>query len=161
MKPYFLDDAVWAKAEPVMRSWLGTPYRHLWMKKGRGADCSLFIGAILLELGIVNEVKHEFYPPDWFLHSTDLEIVRDGFANQIRGTMVAGFELVELGQGEALMRGDMPTFCTVPETGVTNHAGIMLDTKTFIHSAKGRGVSEMSWGNYWARCATAIYRVVC
>jgi cell wall-associated NlpC family hydrolase len=158
MIPYFSDDTSWSKADKVIRSWIGTPCRHLWMAKGRGADCSLFIGAILLELNLIKEVKHDFYPPDWYLHSK-IEAVRDGFAKYVKSAMLAGFDLVEVSL--PLMRGDMPTFSTVPATGVTNHSGIMLSEEIFIHSARSRGVSEMQWGSYWQKHMTIAYRVVC
>lgn len=157
MKSYFDDDYKWMAAEKVIRSWIGTPYRHLWIAKGRGADCSLFIGAILLELGLIKEVKHDFYPPDWYLHSK-IEAVRDGFAKYVRAAMVAGFDLVET--TFPLMRGDMPTFSTVPATGVTNHSGIMLGKEVFVHSSTSRGVSESQWGKYWENHMTTAYRVV-
>jgi cell wall-associated NlpC family hydrolase len=165
MKPYFEDAKNWEKAKTVLDSWMGTPYRHLWMQKGRGADCALFIGAWLQELGIVKEVLHDFYPPNWFLH-TDLEIIKNVFSKNIATQMVDNFDLQlipadAIGEGVQLFRGDMPTFCTVPKRGITNHAGIMLDGGgSFIHSAVNRGVSQMHWGNYWRRCLTSVYRVV-
>jgi cell wall-associated NlpC family hydrolase len=128
------------------------------MTKGRGADCSLFIGAILQELGIVSEVKHDFYPPDWYLHS-NLELIRDGFANYVRATMNREFKLVET--SAPLMRGDMPTFATVPSINITNHSGIMVGDKVFVHSTKSRGVSTMQFGSYWQKHMTVAYRVVC
>jgi cell wall-associated NlpC family hydrolase len=154
---YFARDDAWVRAVEVLNSWKGTPYRHLWMKKGRGADCSLFIGAVLKELNIIKNVKHDFYPPDWFAHTPGLELIRDGFADHIRTEMKEGFELVKVSGYR--MRGDMPTFCTV-KTNVTNHAGILLDPPTsFIHSVRGRGVSLMNWGSYWDDKTTAVYRV--
>ena len=166
MKPYFEDNENWTKARAVIESWFGTPYRHLWMKKGRGADCSLFIGAILQELGIIKSVKFAFYPPDWYLHTT-IEAIRDTFSKNIASQMVEGFDLglllpdvLEL--GVPLMRGDMPVFSLVPETGVSNHAGILLDPPVeFVHSIQRRGVSYMQFGGYWQSRMTAIYRVVC
>lgn len=166
MTPYFSNIENWTRCKAVIDSWLGTPYRHLWMKKGRGADCSLFIGAILVELGIVKKVEHEFYPQDWFAH-TPFEFVKDSFSHNIINQMVEGFDVQAilpdtLEMGIPLMRGDITCFSTVPTTNVTNHAGIMMDPpSSFVHSVIGRGVSFMSWGNFWFDKTTVIYRVVC
>ena len=165
MKPYFEDAENWAKSKSVLDSWIGTPYRHLWMKKGRGADCSLFIGAWLMELGIIKEVLHDFYPKDWYLHN-EVEIIKEVFSKNIATQMNDGFDLQlipmdAIEEGIPLMRGDMPTFCTVPSTNVTNHAGILLDPpKEFIHSIQGRGVSFMQLGSFWISKMTSVYRVV-
>jgi cell wall-associated NlpC family hydrolase len=161
MTPFFEDRLNWTKAKLVMQEWMGTPYRHLWMKKQRGADCSLFVGAILKELGIIRNVVHDIYPPDWYVHSNKLDLIRDGFAEHIKAEMANGFALVKIESIKCIMRGDMLTFSTV-KTGVTNHAGIMLDPPTtFVHSVRGRGVSLMNWGKYWEEKTTAIYRVCC
>ena len=50
---YFDDDAAWEAFRREAESWLGTPYRHLQRCKGRGADCTLFIGQALLDAGDV------------------------------------------------------------------------------------------------------------
>ena len=165
MKPYFEDIENWNRAKAVIDSWLGTPYRHLWMKKGRGADCSLFIGAILQELGIITSVKFSFYPPDWYLHTT-IEVIRDAFADNIASQMVEGFDLQlilpdALELGIPLMRGDMPVFCMVPATGVSSHTGMLMDPPTdFVNSIQRRGVSFQQFGGFWKSKMTAIYRVV-
>ena len=166
MTPFFEKQENWDQAKAVIDSWLGTPYRHLWMKKGRGADCSLFIGAVLQELGIIKEVKHEFYPQDWFVHTPGLEIVKDGFADHISTQMLDEFDLQMIPEdaiksGIQIMRGDLPCFSTVPATSISNHAGILMDPpNSFVHSVRGRGVSFMPWGNYWSDKLTVIYRVV-
>lgn len=165
MKPYFENEKNWIPAKAVIDSWMGTPYRHLWMKKGRGADCSLFIGAILQELGIVKKVSFTYYPPDWYIHST-VEVVREAFAKNIASEMAKGFDLQVLlpdvfGSKIPTMRGDIICFSMVPTTGVTNHAGILLDPpKTFVHSIQGRGVSLMDFGHFWSDKLTVVYRVV-
>jgi cell wall-associated NlpC family hydrolase len=165
MKPYFEDAENWRRAKVVLDSWMGTPYRHLWMKKGRGADCSLFIGAWLMELGIIKKVIHDFYPPDWYFHKK-VEVIKDVFSKNIATQMNADFDLQlipvdAVEAGIPLMRGDMLTFCMVPETGVSNHAGILLDPPNkFVHSIQGRGVSLMQFGSFWLSKMTSVYRVV-
>ena len=59
------------------------------------------------------------------------------------------------------MRGDMPVFAMVPATGVSNHAGILMDPPVeFVNSIQKRGVSFMQFGGFWQSKMTAIYRVV-
>lgn len=156
---YFEDEANWNAAVAVIDSWRGTPYRHLWMQKGRGADCSLFIGAILQELGVVTKVEFDFYPADWYAH-TQTEAVKSIFAMNIERNMAEGFDLSVLFKDTPVMRGDIPSFSTSP-TGVTNHVGMLLDPpRSFVNSIQRRGVSNMEFGNYWRDRITSIYRVV-
>ena len=44
---YFDNEAAWEAFRAEAESWLGTPYRHLQRCKGRGADCTLFVGQAL------------------------------------------------------------------------------------------------------------------
>ena len=46
---YFDNEAAWEAFRAEAESWLGTPYRHLQRCKGRGADCTLFVGQALLD----------------------------------------------------------------------------------------------------------------
>ena len=160
MRPYFASEEAWWPFFNVLRKWIGTPYRHLWMTRGRGADCSLFVGAVLMEIGVVKQVVHDFYPPDWYLN-TKKEIVLETFARNIFGQLHEGFTIQQIPLDSPLMRGDIPGFCTVPQTGVTNHTGILLDPPTvFLHSIQGRGVSHMNWGRWWKDRMTVLYRVM-
>ena len=49
---YFDNEAAWEAFRAEAESWLGTPYRHLQRCKGRGADCTLFVGQALLDAGL-------------------------------------------------------------------------------------------------------------
>ena len=161
MTPAFSNNDLWSRAEAAINSWMGTPYRRMWMKKGRGADCSLFLGAVLQEVGIVDKVECPNYPPDWFYH-TKFELIRTCFSANIASNMASGFSLVEsAGVPPDLMRGDVVGFSMVKATGVTNHVGMLLDPPdSFIHSVQSRGVSVMHWGDYWAERVTFTYRVM-
>lgn len=160
MTPYFYDDGEWLKAKAVLDSWKGTPFRPFWARKGRGADCGLFVGAALVDMGVLERIDHQFYPEDWFLHSK-LELVKDMFAQNIATNMSAGFCIHELPPTTELMRGDVVVFSTVPATRITNHAGIMTDPPNhFMHCTRTIGVSGMNWGRLWGQMLTAVYRVM-
>lgn len=162
MIPYFSCPDVWERFTVIAASWMGTPYRHLWMVKGRGADCSLFLAAILQELGVISRVEHSFYPKDWYLH-TPTEAIKNEFANLVLKNVNPGFRIDEYlgGVSPETIRGDIFGFCMVPETGVTNHVGILLDPPTdFLNSIQRRGVSKMHWGSYWKERVSVTYRVM-
>ena len=68
---YFDDDAAWEAFRAEAESWLGTPYRHLQRCKGRGADCTLFVGQALLDAGLLTRLEYDYYPRDWHEHTRD------------------------------------------------------------------------------------------
>ena len=53
---YFDNEAAWEAFRAEAESWLGTPYRHLQRCKGRGADCTLFVGQALLDAGLLTHL---------------------------------------------------------------------------------------------------------
>jgi cell wall-associated NlpC family hydrolase len=160
--PAFLNDDLWNHASAVIDSWMKTPYRHLWMTKGRGADCSLFIAAIFQELGLIaGKIQHQHYPKDWYLHSAT-EAIRDCFINNVAAKLPVGYVATEssLKDSSPLMRGDVVGFCMIRQTGVTNHIGMMLSEAEFVHSVQKRGVSTMQWGHFWSARTSVVYRLV-
>jgi len=152
---------LWEQLLAALNSWMGTPYRHLWMRKGRGVDCSLLLGAVLQELGIIRSVKHGNYPQDWYLHRGGNEHVLNGFKEHIASEMCAGYTIIDVAASAVAMRGDMLSFCTIKQTGESNHAGILMEpTDTFVHSIFQRGVSRMQYGRWWKERITHIYRIM-
>ena len=95
MEPYFKDDKVWENFLSIIESWEGTPYRHLAMCKGGGADCTLFIGACWVEAGILTEVKYDYYSSDWHIHTKE-ERVLDGLYRHFRDHTTPGFDVLKL-----------------------------------------------------------------
>ena len=59
--------------ERVLKSWLGTPFRHKCGVKGLGVDCSRFIGCVLQDLGLLDfdSIKSKLpdYAKGYHLHS--------------------------------------------------------------------------------------------
>lgn len=66
---YFDNEAAWEAFRAEAESWLGTPYRHLQRCKGRGADCTLFVGQALLDAGLLTRLEYDYYPRDWHEHT--------------------------------------------------------------------------------------------
>jgi cell wall-associated NlpC family hydrolase len=56
--------AVIAEAE----AWLGTPFEHATMIKGRGVDCIMILAACFSDAGVVPFVDPRPYPRQWFMH---------------------------------------------------------------------------------------------
>ena len=54
---YFENKENWKRAKEELLSWVGTPYKHMGNVKKRGVDCNMFIGKVLVNLGIVEKVK--------------------------------------------------------------------------------------------------------
>lgn len=156
--PYFIDDKIWYKFKKIYEGWLGTPYRHLTMVRGRGADCTLFIGACWLEQGILKEVTYDYYPKDWHIH-TKVEFVIDGLHRHFADHCNKGFGIDKLPPDSEKMRGDMLAFATTA-TGVSNHTSIYLNDGWMIHSINNRGVSYFPFGGFWDRKITAIFRIM-
>jgi cell wall-associated NlpC family hydrolase len=158
MRWLFMDDKIWNRYKAELLSWIGTPYRHMCGVKGRGVDCSKFIGVSLINVGLLNGFDHEYYPPDWFLH-IDKELILD-YVERNRKFLKDGIDFVALTAEEKKMRGDYLGFAYNSPKGLVNHVGIMLDDGTFIHSAIGRGVCISQFTDFWQRHLKIILRVV-
>jgi cell wall-associated NlpC family hydrolase len=156
---YFEDDKAWNDFLAIVKSWEGTPYRHLGMVKGGGADCSLFIGACWLEAGIVTEITYEYHARDWHIHSKD-EYVLESLFKHFASHAAPGFEIKQLGKKVKKIRGDLLGFATT-STGVTNHASIYLgEGGMMIHSINSRGVSQFPFKGYFEQKITSIFRIM-
>ncbi|MFZ7110336.1 MAG: C40 family peptidase [Desulfatiglandales bacterium] len=158
MKPYFENDPAWVRFLEILQSWKGTPYRHLQMVKGRGADCSLFVAACFREAGILTEVRYDYYPRDWHYHTHE-EYVTDGFLKHLREHLLPGLAIREEDPKTPLFRGDFIGFSSV-KSGVTNHAGLYIGGGRMIHSINHRGVIESFMGSFWREKMTTIVRVL-
>ncbi len=158
MKPYFENDENWNIYKAELESWIGTPYRHLTMVKGRGADCALYMAAVMLHVGILTKVEHDWYPRDWFRHTTKERILED-FFHHIDNNMPPNLTFAWLGKDVEKMRGDAVVFCTAGK-GASNHCGILLNEKRFINSIESGGVQILTYGSWWERRLKSIFRVM-
>lgn len=169
MKPYFENDDNWNELQVEMATWLGTPYRHLAMTKGRGADCTLFIGGAWRNCGILDEVTHDYYPKDWHVHTQD-EMVLESISRHYKEHFKGGLEVIRFDPMDAseLIRGDLLTF-NYPARGilVSHHAalwvGNILETRQrniMINAVEQRGIIHMQFGSYWRNRLTNIFRIM-
>ena len=157
MRGIFEAEREWERFQAIAVSWLGTPYRHLQAAKGRGADCTLFVGSCLVEAGYMTRLDYDYYPRDWHVH-TGREFVLESAHKHFRENMAQGYAVERLDpQEEALQRGDMVAFKT-PGSQVTNHAGLVWPDGTMINSMNSRGVCFLPLTDQWMRRATTIFR---
>jgi cell wall-associated NlpC family hydrolase len=102
--------------------------------------------------------EYEYYPTDWFLHM-DKELILD-YARSTKKFLRENIDFVELPPNTELMRGDYLGFAYNSPKGFVNHVGIMLDDKTFIHAAIGRGVCVSLYNDFWHRHLKIILRAI-
>jgi cell wall-associated NlpC family hydrolase len=158
MVPAFEDNSMWKRLLEVTDSWMGTPYKHLQMVKGRGADCALFVAAVWKELGILTDVVYDYYPRDWHIHTKE-ELVLEGLYRHFAENCHNGFAVNKLLPTDEKIRGDLLGFSTTSR-GVSNHGAIYIGEKIMVHSAPNRGVSKFPYGGYWERRITTILRIM-
>lgn len=156
MLPFFQVKSNQKRFREILESWESTPYLHLTCVKGRGADCALFIGDALQELGILATLHYDYYPQDWFYHTKD-EVILDGFTKHAR-FLDSRFRFDFLPLDSAVMFGDILCICT-NQNGTTNHAAIYMENGMLYHAVPCRGVGYSQYGSYWRKKTTKIMRV--
>ena len=158
--PLFDNDEEWSRVRRIALEWIGTPYRHLSMVKGRGADCTLFLGGVLLEAGILKEIKYDYYSRDWHIHTKE-EFVKESWIKHLSKSCrddVRGITIYDA-KPESVLRGDILGFSTT-KMGVTNHSTLYLGDGMMIQSINRKMVHETRFGNYWKEKLTTIFRIM-
>jgi cell wall-associated NlpC family hydrolase len=164
MEPYFANDKIWNNFLTIVKSWLGTPYRHLTMVKGGGADCALFIGACWLEAGILKELTYDYHARDWHIHTKDERVIESLFKH-FANHAAPGFEVKRMSKRVQKIRGDLLTFATTPQ-GIGNHASIYLGkvylgkNDMMVHSIDSRGVSYFQFKGFFERKFIGLFRII-
>jgi len=169
IRPYFESEHNWARMAAEMEEWRGTPYRHLTMAKGRGADCTLFIGGVWKACGVLDAVTFDYYPKDWHIH-TEEELVLDSIFRHYQDHCRDGLKLEKFGplETDKLIRGDLLTFnYPAREIWVSHHAALWIGTiietrqrNLMINSIEGRGVINLQYGTFWKNRLTNVFRVM-
>jgi cell wall-associated NlpC family hydrolase len=169
-RPFFERDDRWENCLEEMESWMGTPYRHLKMTKGRGADCTLFLASIWKYCGVLTEVKYDYYSRDWYVHTNE-NLVMDSLVYHMRHCTAPGIAIVAQGRKDRdiFYRGDMIGF-SFRENGIVNHAALWVgdypktkQTGQFINcidGAGGHGVCRMTYGSLWVPKTQIVLRVM-
>lgn len=167
MEPYFKNNAIWEKYLRVIHSWKDTPFRHMKMEKGRGADCMMFIGGTWIEMGILQKAEFEYYPRDW-PHNDNKEVLLEYAEHHIRNCLCPGFlierySLQSLAREYEPMRGDVITYATVRKADkskiVTNHSGLYIGENQQMMTIEKIGVHVTTYTNWWKRIQTYAFRV--
>lgn len=162
MSPLFEEQAAWQEYRRILESWLGTPYKHCTMVKGRGADCTLFIAACWKEFGILDQVKYDYYSHDWHLHTYEEKIL-DGLYTHFCNYLNPEYRIVQLDPDVPLLQGDTISFALTP-TKVSNHASVYMgDTgrgKLMLHSVRSKGVSLFPLAGYFEKHKSNVFRIM-
>jgi cell wall-associated NlpC family hydrolase len=167
LTPYFLKEENWKKCLEEMESWIGTPYRHLTMVKGRGADCTLFLASIWKSCGVLTDVKYEYYSRDWYIHTKD-NLVMESLVYHMKNCTPDNVKIIEINTKDRnmFMPGDMLGF-SFRKNKIVNHAALWVGdyspTKQklqFINCINGAGVIRMTYGSFWEDQLEIVLRVM-
>jgi len=160
MRPAFADPTLWVQFRDEVGSWIGTPYRHNTMVKGRGADCSLFLGACLKNAGILSDIVYDYYPKDWF-STADRDMIVDNLYTHFADHAAPGFAIRQLPPTAPVIRGDFLAFATcATRPSISNHAGVLIQRARMAHCAPGRGVQVFQFGDCWSRRLRHVFRIM-
>jgi len=161
---YFSKEENWERFKAILLSWIGTPYRHLAMVKGRGADCIMFVGGVWKEFGVFSkdlmpllEIEYSYYSPDWYKHETD-ERILNGIIAHFKKFATNKVRAPQYKPDVPLYRGDLLIFST-NRKGISNHAGIYLGDKKMIHASCSRGVSIFGLSDTWKKRMKTFFRL--
>lgn len=122
-----------ARVVSVAREWIGTPFHHVMGVRGLGVDCAHFLAKVYEEAGVIEPVKIERYPPQWYLHREEEKFI--GYVLRAGGR--------EIGEHEAIA-GDSVLYrigrCYA-------HGGIVAEwPREIIHAFASVGVVTTSGG---------------
>lgn len=152
---YFADDNIWRTYEAILMSWLGTPYKHMCRVKKRGVDCALFLGASLVELGVLKKLSYDYYPRDWGLHMKK-ELVLEHFQKHWN-FLNDGVEVKEIKPSDSFYRGDILVY-SLTKLDVSNHVAIYLGDEKQITVLYRTGVIIRPM-RCWGRRLKHVFRL--
>lgn len=159
MIPYFENEAAWARTRAELLSWKGTPYKHITRVKGRGADCTLFVGDVWETVGILRELSYHYYPKEWYKNAKD-ERILENLYRHFQDHAAPGITIERLAPklDRPLLRGDMLTFSIFSK--VSNHAGVYLGDEEIIHASPKKGVVAVPLSHFLRPKLTNIFRIM-
>jgi cell wall-associated NlpC family hydrolase len=152
MEPVFTDKSMWHNFLSSLTRWIGTPYKHWGMIKGKGADCGLFVASCLQEICILPEI--DFKRQDRFWHQfTNNEVILDIIKN------VSLFENFKIKKVETItpIKGDILGFKI--RSKLTNHIGVYIGNDFIINSVNLRGVCVMPLSTIYKNRISSIHRI--
>lgn len=153
--PLFADDTEWERFATVARSWIGTPFRHCVAAKGRGVDCSLLVGSILNELGIVTHLNYTYYHADWYVNGAN-DLIIAYMEKHIQNHLAPGLSAARA-EGP-LLRGDVLTL-QIAHNQLNNHAVIYMGDGMILHAMSFGSVVEVTFPKTWATRIGTVFRL--
>ncbi len=133
----------------VVRSWIGTPYRHQASVKGRGCDCLGLLRGVWREVvGPEPEVVPS-YTPDWS------EMGRE---ERLWAAALRNLDAVPVNAA----KGGQVVLFRMRKGHVAKHLGVLVgrgaDYATVVHAYTGRGVIETPLTDAWVRKVVAQFQ---
>jgi len=157
MTPYFAIPENKSRYEKILRSWIGTPYRHATVLKGRAADCVLFVAATLVELGVLPQLPNMgYYWRDWPVHGREeflLKSIDTYRKDLIDGLFLERFEADE----KEVIWGDWMIFKMF--TKFSNHSVVYLDDNQILHAVVNDKVRIEQYSKGYRNRHTYTYRL--
>lgn len=159
MMPYFADKQKQHDLCNAAQLWIDVPYRHLGSTKN-GTDCAKFIAVIFREIGIMRHVEENiYYGRDWALNG-QVDLIRKSFLDHAKH-LTDGLSLKDYRRDNCLFMipGDILLFKTTENLKHSNHAGIMIGEKKFLHCMERKGVFDSELNYHWRNQLTWVLRV--
>ena len=149
------DDREWKCFSDEVRSWLGTPFRHAMNAKGRGVDCSLLVGSIMLQLGYISHLDYSYYSSDWYLQS-DNELILNYMHTHVVKYLRTDLRVIE--EQLPLFRGDIVTL-RLHRPDINNHTVIYMGDNRIIHAMSFGKVEDIPFSTSWQKRIGTIFRI--
>jgi cell wall-associated NlpC family hydrolase len=158
MRPLFATPEQQERFLKEVQSWEGTPYRRMAVAKGRGCDCSLLLGGVLKDLGILTQVKYNPYGETWHIHSKK-ELIIEGLLEHADNYMVDGYAIKEMPKDVELMIGDIMLFWTTMKM-TASHAAFYVGEWGLFNCIQQVGACYIDYRRPWPRALKSVYRVM-
>ena len=156
---YFDNDQHWDEFWKVAQTWIGTPFFHGALEKGVGADCTTFIGGVLLEAKIITEVKYDSYGLNWWLDGSDA-LIKERVEHHLKEKLIPGLHAIDIEINQPLKRGDLLGIWTIRK-GFANHSALYIGNDQMLHCMQKKGVEIRTLKNgTFLRRLVNVYRIV-
>lgn len=156
MTPLFLDKEKLIKLKGTMLKWVGTPYNHLQVEIGKGADCGLFIAKCLYDIGIIHSMNFWNYHPRFWQNITDKELIIE-YVEKVADSFTKSKYCMKEVSTAVLLAGDIITFALRSKR--TNHIGVYFGNNFMMHSLNNRGVCVVDLSSIYKNRLTKVYRI--